>query len=139
MELENYSAVTEDTLNSVSVTCEIVGSRDADGDPKTKTRTDDDLCEVCPTLEVTKEVSCDGGDTWSTDCIGWDNDPEVRVRYTANTSGGTLGDCLLMASNGEILADPVIAAGGPARGSPATRNPKRPRSHFIQLYSERML
>ena len=54
--------LTEDTLNTASVTCEIVG---AGG--KTVTREAEDLClyQDCD-LTIDKQVSCDGGATWGT-------------------------------------------------------------------------
>jgi hypothetical protein len=117
-----------EACNKVSVTCEIAGTG------KTITATADDVCEVgtC-TVEVDKQISCDGGLTWLDDngfvsnnedgtndpCAGWnaytapDGSPmpaeAMMVRYQARNTGDlNVYSCDIGDSNPGLPGEPAV-------------------------------
>ena len=106
---ETIACSSEFKLNTVSVTC---------NNPKPVTQAADADCGP-PTLDVDKQVSCDGGVTWHgvgpedptggfESCIGWQGTPgEIKFRWLASSSGGIVEDCVLTDSNPVLLGGPV--------------------------------
>ncbi|MCH7665622.1 MAG: hypothetical protein IH936_06825 [Acidobacteria bacterium] len=96
-------------------------------EPKTISAQGSDTCEACPVVEVDKQVSCDGGATWhdmlgfddaSGDsvlgCTGWTTgEPEVKVRYFANSVLGAPQNCILTDTNTAILPGSINAGSSP--------------------------
>ena len=115
-ESESTTCVSSSAANTATVTCEILGAMDAQGQPKTIM--DEDTAEC---IELDKQVSCDSGNSWFDvgygdpdapdgieGCTGWfdPNDPavgqEIQFRYLAHT-GGAVTACTLTDSNGVVL------------------------------------
>ncbi len=127
---------SSEITNEASVTCEIEGAFDGQGNPKTvENESNVAQCDVeCREVRVDKQISCDGGVTWVdtgfgdaqpgdddptgngvVGCTGWFDpaDPsvgqEIKVRYLVDAPGdGTLENCTLTDSNPAIPAAPLI-------------------------------
>src|SRR5436309_10934 len=133
------TGLTEDSCNTASVTCEIVGSVDPNnpGHAKRLTGTAQDTCETC-SVKVDKQIKCGAGpfidvgfvsnnEDGTASCLGWNaftvngtNTPAetLTVQYVIQNTGGTaLFSCTATDSNTVIsstavpIADMVVVGG----------------------------
>src|SRR5207248_74062 len=123
------TGLTQDSCNTVSATCDIVGSVDPNnpGHPKTLTATAQDTCETC-SVKVDKQIKCGAGpfidvgfvtnnEDGTASCLGWNaftvNGTSVAaealtVQYVAQNTGGTgLFSCTVTDSNTAISSTAV--------------------------------
>src|SRR5207248_1668096 len=133
------TGLTQNSCNTASVTCEIVGSVDPNnpGHQKTLTGTAQDTCETC-SVKVDKQIKCGAGpfidvgfvsnnEDGTASCLGWNaftvnatNTPAetLSVQYVIQNTGGTaLFSCTATDSNTVIsstavpIADMVVVGG----------------------------
>src|SRR5207244_1170711 len=121
--------LTADACNTVSVTCDIVGSVDATGQVKKLTAKAQDVCEVQPcAIQVDKQVKCGAGapvdvgfnppDDGVNSCIGWNAftvdgvstaAETVTVQYQVKNNGTrNVFGCTLAESNTSIKAPATV-------------------------------
>src|SRR5438552_87506 len=136
------TGLTQDSCNTVSVTCDIVGSVDPNnpGHPKTLSASAQDTCETC-SVKVDKQVKCGAGpfidvgfesnnEDGTASCLGWNaftvNGTNVAaealtVQYVAQNTGGTgLFSCTVTDSN-TAISSTAVSIGNVAQGG--TSNP----------------
>src|SRR5438552_224729 len=136
------TGLTQDSCNTVSVTCDIVGSVDPNnpGHPKTLSASAQDTCETC-SVKVDKQVKCGAGpfvdvgfvgnnEDGTASCLGWNaftvNGTSVAaealtVQYVAQNTGGTgLFGCTVTDSN-TAISSTAVSIGNVAQGG--TSNP----------------
>src|SRR5437667_9251118 len=136
------TGLTQNSCNTVSVTCDIVGSVDPNnpGHPKTLSASAQDTCETC-SVKVDKQIKCgagpfvDGGfvtnnEDGTASCLGWNaftvNGTSVAaealtVQYVAQNTGGTgLFGCTVTDSN-TAISSTAVSIGNVAQGG--TSNP----------------
>ncbi len=105
------SCVSDSDVNTATVTCEIVGAFDAQGQPKTIS---DEATAECCAVQIDKRVSCTGGgpgtyldrgfeDGVIEGCTGWLGDSEIMMAYVARTTKNV--SCTLTDSN-PLIPDP---------------------------------
>src|SRR5438132_5398746 len=133
------TGLTQNSCNTASVTCEIVGSVDPNnpGHAKTLTATAQDTCETC-SVKVDKQIKCGAGpfidvgfvsnnEDGTASCLGWNaftvngtHTPAetLTVQYVIQNTGGTaLFSCTATDSNTVIsstavpIADMVVVGG----------------------------
>src|SRR5438094_340282 len=133
------TGLTQNSCNTASVTCEIVGSVDPNnpGHAKTLTGTAQDTCETC-SVKVDKQIKCGAGpfidvgfvsnnEDGTASCLGWNaftvngtNTPAetLTVQYVIQNTGGTaLFSCTVTDSNTVIsstavpIADMIVVGG----------------------------
>src|SRR5436189_364901 len=142
------TGLTQDSCNTVTVTCDIVGSVDPNnpGHPKTLTATAQDTCETC-SVKVDKQVKCGAGpfidvgfvsnnEDGTASCLGWNTftvngtsmaAEALTVQYVAQNTGGTaLFSCTVTDSNTAISSTAVpiadtIAVGGTSSPVPINK------------------
>src|SRR5204863_1253264 len=113
------TGLTQNSCNTASVTCEIVGSVDPNnpGHAKTLTGTAQDTCETC-SVKVDKQIKCGAGpfidvgfvsnnEDGTASCLGWN---AFTVNGT-NTRAADLENCAVTDTN-------FTGAGCPASGDP---------------------
>src|SRR5207253_6638571 len=132
------AGLTQNSCNTVSVTCEIVGSVDPANTSQRKkiTATAQDTCETC-SVQVDKQVKCGAGsfidvgfvtnnEDGTASCLGWNafavdgtnmSAESLTVQYAAKNTGGTgLFSCTVAESNTAISSTAVslgdVALGG---------------------------
>src|SRR5213596_1698495 len=136
------TGLTENSCNTVSVTCDIVGSVDPNnpGHPKTLSASAQDTCETC-SVKVDKQIKCGAGplidvgfesndEDGAASCLGWNaftvNGTSVAaealtVQYVAQNTGGTaLFGCTVTDSN-TAISSTAVSIGNVAQGG--TSNP----------------
>src|SRR5213592_2497773 len=136
------TGLTQDSCNTVSVTCEIVGSVDPNnpGHPKTLSASAQDTCETC-SVKVDKQVKCGAGafvdvgfesnnEDGTASCLGWNAftvngtstaAESLTVQYVAKNTGGTaLFGCTVTDSN-TAISSTAVSIGNVAQGG--TSNP----------------
>src|SRR5205809_4849243 len=133
------TGLTQNSCNTASVTCEIVGSVDPNnpGHAKTLTATAQDTCETC-SVQVDKQIKCGAGpfidvgfvtnnEDGTASCLGWNAftvngtstaAESLTVQYVAKNTGGTaLFSCTVTDSNTVIsstavpIADTIVVGG----------------------------
>src|SRR5207253_2177404 len=141
------TGLTQDSCNTVSVTCDIVGSVDPNnpGHPKTLSASAQDTCETC-SVKVDKQVKCGAGpfvdvgfvtnnEDGTASCLGWNaftvNGTSVAaealtVQYVAQNTGGTaLFGCTVTDSDTAISSTAVsigdVAQGGTSSPVPVNK------------------
>src|SRR5213078_1453424 len=141
------TGLTQNSCNTASVTCEIVGSVDPNnpGHAKTLTATAQDTCETC-SVQVDKQIKCGAGpfidvgfvtnnEDGTASCLGWNaftmNGTSVAaealtVQYVAQNTGGTaLFGCTVTESNTAISSTAVsigdVAQGGTSSPVPVNK------------------
>src|SRR2546421_1470341 len=138
------TGLTQDSCNTVSVTCDIVGSVDPNnpGHPKTLSASAQDTCETC-SVKVDKQVKCGAGpfvdvgfvtnnEDGTASCLGWNaftvNGTSVAaepltVQYVAQNTGGTaLFSCTVTDSN-TAISSTAVSLGDVAQGGTSTPVP----------------
>src|SRR5881227_589945 len=136
------TGLTQDSCNTVTVTCDIVGSVDPNnpGHPKTLSASAQDTCETC-SVKVDKQIKCGAGpfvdvgfvtnnEDGTASCLGWNaftvNGTSVAaealtVQYVAQNTGGTgLFSCTVTDSN-TAISSTAVSIGNVAQGG--TSNP----------------
>src|SRR5437016_8764570 len=141
------TGLTQDSCNTVTVTCDIVGSVDPNnpGHPKTLSASAQDTCETC-SVKVDKQIKCGAGpfvdvgfvtnnEDGTASCLGWNaftvNGTSVAaealtVQYVAQNTGGTaLFSCTVTDSNTAISSTGVnigdVASGGTSTPVPINK------------------
>src|SRR5213595_430063 len=127
------TGLTQDSCNTVTATCDIVGSVDPNnpGHPKTLSASAQDTCETC-SVKVDKQVKCGAGpfvdvgfvtnnEDGTATCLGWNaftvNGTSVAaealtVQYVAQNTGGTaLFSCTVTDSSTAINIGDVASGG----------------------------
>src|SRR5437870_296681 len=136
------AGLTQNSCNTVSVTCEIVGSVDPANPSARKklTATAQDTCETC-SVKADKQIKCGAGpfidvgfesnnEDGTASCLGWNaftvNGTSVAaealtVQYVAQNTGGTaLFGCTVTDSN-TAISSTAVSIGNVAQGG--TSNP----------------
>src|SRR5437870_2988978 len=136
------AGLTQNSCNTVSVTCEIVGSVDPANPSARKklTATAQDTCETC-SVKADKQIKCGAGpfidvgfesnnEDGTASCLGWNaftvNGTSVAaealtVQYVAQNTGGTgLFSCTVTDSN-TAISSTAVSIGNVAQGG--TSNP----------------
>src|SRR5437762_1212271 len=138
------TGLTQDSCNTVSVTCDIVGSVDPNnpGHPKTLSASAQDTCETC-SVKVDKQVKCGAGpfidvgfetnnEDGTASCLGWNAftvdgtsvaaEP-LTVQYVAQNTGGTaLFGCTVTDSN-TAISSTAVSIGDVAQGGTSSPVP----------------
>src|SRR2546428_6513956 len=138
------AGLTQNSCNTVSVTCEIVGSVDPANPSARKklTATAQDTCETC-SVKADKQIKCGAGpfidvgfesnnEDGTASCLGWNaftvNGTSVAaealtVQYVAQNTGGTaLFSCTVTESNAAISST-AVSLGDVAQGGTSTPVP----------------
>src|SRR5438094_98707 len=136
------AGLTQNSCNTVSVTCEIVGSVDPANPSARKklTATAQDTCETC-SVQVDKQIKCGAGpfidvgfvtnnEDGTASCLGWNAftvngtstaAESLTVQYVAKNTGGTgLFGCTVTDSN-TAISSTAVSIGNVAQGG--TSNP----------------
>src|SRR5205809_5760223 len=136
------AGLTQNSCNTVSVTCEIVGSVDPANPSARKklTATAQDTCETC-SVQVDKQIKCGAGpfidvgfvtnnEDGTASCLGWNAftvngtstaAEALTVQYVAQNTGGTaLFGCTVTDSN-TAISSTAVSIGNVAQGG--TSNP----------------
>src|SRR6059058_3033427 len=138
------TGLTQDSCNTVSVTCDIVGSVDPNnpGHPKTLSASAQDTCETC-SVKVDKQVKCGAGpfidvgfetnnEDGTASCLGWNaftvNGTNVAaealtVQYVAQNTGGTGLFSFTVTDSNTAISSTAVNIGDVASGGTSTPVP----------------